>query len=501
LSKFLHSIHIFRSFISFANFCLCFKPFNKIMAVAGGTGFPQNGSLESLELLSNELNLLKDPKNNPTRERLLTASRNFFDCMQNTFAAQDEIRAQILIRGIVISFVDVIESMDKEELNKLSDTEVDEAFSKFVMVINRIRGLGWELNTPLIIWPETENEAISCFPKTFDFHEGHKSCSVSVTMKFSEIDKFVHATNATNLLSILDLTGYALNRNDHRFRLKVNRDSGEKKPVSNVTTGGLLYCGIELPEAKREAITENRFARRNRYGSCVLKFPASGLLKNGNLDLKFIRLGTKNYWKEWSQMMLVDSKDREGDKWRILTRKPSFSVHKPDVETESFKWKLRYCEDTSCAAWTHPEFIFCEDQLLVKEWLKVEFLPHVSCPDRWNCIDCHISDDWNRGKLKMSAIRVNKDNESEGKFEWFFFCAKFKGQFNEWNRDTAIRMFAQSVPIDKREILKEMQSIFRKEDFSEIINWWKEEPNHYYKDWTLVKWYYILLFIQNYGEQ
>jgi hypothetical protein len=462
------------------------------MAVAGGTGFPQYGSLESLELLSNELNLLKDPKNNPTRERLLTASRHFSYCMKSDFATQDQKRAQLLLRGIVTSFVDVIESINKKDLDQFSNTEADEVFDEFVKVNNQIRGLGCEINTPLIIW----RRSALCYPNEFHFCKSHKSRSMIV--KFSEIDKLVHATNATALLSILDLTGYDLHGNDHRFQLKVNRDSGERKPVSDVTTGGLLYCGIELPKAKRNAKL-NRLAKENRYGSCVLKFPASGLLRNGNPELKFIRLGTKKYWKEWSQMILVDSKDREGDKWRILTRdtfsNPSFSVHKPDdVEMESFEWNLRYCEDTSCGAWTHPAFLFCEDQLLELEWLNVEFEHHSWCPDggKWNCIDCHLSNDRNGRKPGIvKATRVDQYNVEEVVQVEFKYRLNVGGYVT--HKAIAIRMFALSVPFDKREILVKMQSnlsIFRKEgDFQEIINWWEKEPDYYYKDWTLVKWY------------
>jgi hypothetical protein len=275
------------------------------------------------------------------------------------------------------------------------------------------------------------------------------------------------------------------------------------KTVADVTTEGLLYCGLELPGSKMEEI-QNTQAKGNRYGSCVLKFPASCLLNAANPEQRFAKLGTKKYWKEWSQMILVDSKDRNGDKWRILSKDNSkspdyFSIHRADyVDMKNFEWEYRECDKSTCEGWTHQAFIFCEDQLLEKKKLKVEFRSHVFCPESWNCIDCNISNDLKGRKLqKVSATRVNKDNESDGKFEWFTFCEKLKDEYeyNECNRDIAIRMFAQSVPIDKQEILKAMQSklsIFEKDDFKDITDWWENKPGFYYKDWTLltpVEWY------------
>jgi hypothetical protein len=395
------------------------------------------------------------------------------------------------LAGILMSFVEIFDKIGKNEECSLSG----EGFTQLVAFTNAIRSSPrWKgVNAPLIIWPKFPWN-ISLYPKTFEFCEHINRCS-SVMVKLSEIKTLVHSTSATALLSILDLT-----KANGQFRLKVNRNLEESKIVADVTTGGILYCGFELPESKKEAM-RNSYATENRYGSCVLKFPAKELLKTDG-RLKFVPLGTKFYTKEWCQMILVDSRDRQkDDNWRIASCNTSllnggagsdyFSINKADyVDIESFEWNLRYCKRI-CKSWTHPVLLLCEDQLLEEEWLKVGFEHHVSCPDRWNCIECHIS---KGGKVKARRV-INKDNNvtEEEVVEVPFGYPLKDGDYGT-NKAIAIRMFAQSVPIEVRIRLETMQGnlrIFREGDFKEIADWWEKEQDYYYKDWTPVQfeWY------------
>jgi hypothetical protein len=191
-------------------------------------------------------------------------------------------------------------------------------------------------------------------------------------------------------------------------------------------------------------------------------------------------------------MMLVDSRDRkEGENWKIVSCNTSsdgggdyFSINRPvHVDMEGFKWNLRDCN--ICGGWTHPAFIFCEDQLMEEEWLKVEFEHHSECSYRWNCTDCHIS----KGG-KVDAGSVDKNNVAQGVVQFTFFYPLKKGLYAS-HKSIAIRMFALSVPIDKREILRAMQcnlGIIKEGDFQEIKKIWEKEPDYYYKDWTPVHW-------------
>jgi hypothetical protein len=452
-------------------------------AVEAAGESPQRDLLETLLAFDNKLNLLKLELNVKKRKKSLKEILDrVIGCVQGFGTDIEALAADSAetLGRVVISLVDVIESIQRSE-HKFSLKDATNVFKRLHELSNLIRWSGWEVNTPLMVWAR-EPKKVYLYPTEFNFRNEQNP----VIVKLPEIETLIHSTNTASLLSILDLYGYDETQG-HRFRLKVNRDSD--KTVADVTTGGLLYCGFELPLEAKTVANRNQHAKENRYGSCVLKFPAKKLLKEDGSQ-KFWQMGSKFYVYEWSQIMLIDSKDRnEGDNWRIVSRNnPNeggeyFSINSVDyVDMESFEWKLGY--EVGGRHWTHPALVFCEDQFLdgMKGCLNVEFDHHKWCSDRRNCIECHIS---NGGAV--AAQKVNVANVSEGNKVPVTFSRPLTGGKCGANKAIAIRMFALSVPIDQRDKLENMQgkmSIFTKPDYEKIANCWEKEGDHYYKDWT-----------------
>jgi hypothetical protein len=233
-------------------------------AVQAANDFAINGSLESLLYSCRRLEGLHISLLDSEVVKVLTIVERSFSKFEVRLTAEESET----FAGIVNRFVDIFDRIGRSKEYSLSW----EAFDQLVAFTNAIRSYSrWQVNVPLIIWPRVP-DYVTLFPNTFHFCEHSSSC-VSVIVNLSEIETLVHSTNATNLLSILDLNKFG---EPHRkFRLKVNRDSEVRKQIADVTTGGLLYCGFQLPDSKKQAIQDS-YANDNGYGSCVLKIEIEG---------------------------------------------------------------------------------------------------------------------------------------------------------------------------------------------------------------------------------
>jgi hypothetical protein len=233
-------------------------------SVEAANQFAESGSLDSLSLSCKRLEELDISLVNSKLVKVLEivgkSILNLAGCPPSEESEE--------LAGIVMRFVEIFDKIGKNEERSLSW----EAFTQLVAFTNAIRSSGrWKgVNAPLIIWPKFPWN-ISLYPKTFQFCE-HISRCTSMMVKLYEIKTLVHSTSANALLSILDLTN-----NNGQFCLKVNRNLEESKIVADVTTGGILYCGFELPESKKVAM-QNSYATEN--------LEKKKMMGNGNGNMK-----------------------------------------------------------------------------------------------------------------------------------------------------------------------------------------------------------------------
>lgn len=226
----------------------------------------------------------------------------------------------------------------------------------------------------------------------------------------------------------------------------------------------LVYCGVALSSAELSPIEKYsdayNFATQQRYGAAVIQFKFEDVVGNANCSLKVLGTKTAHFWKEVSQMLLVDF----GNNFQRPDYLKNFD--------RGASWTLYYDYQ---GRWTHPEFVFSDKVKVPWEKVMIRFEDH-NCVNGSNlCQDCIIyrkiknkgsrrvvlvGRDYNRSEGGRD-IKINKETLEElgllSKDK--FYCTK----------DLAIYLFAMRIPTDKRDLFLGSFATIFEEDTIKLI--------------------------------
>jgi hypothetical protein len=386
---------------------------------------------------------------------------------------------------------DVIQDLVKKNINTGSVVE------KFVSLIDALRMSGWEsTGASVMIWRNLGGPTLH--PNELKFQcKCRKETYFDVKINFERLAGLQHNTAATWLIQILNLGEYK-NSTGHKFIISPNR-SVEKELLADIGPAGFVYCGVQLTKEEETAMRSKYIDRpfQQRYGGCALRFDHGGLGKSENPECNFYKLGTKFYDREWSQLILVDSKRRKeiaGRKWKVVMElsKTFYTVErvKDTKEDPAWPWTLKYCGEKGCWNWTHPTLVFPEPLRLDK--ITCTFSTHQCIANR-RCLECKIAID------KNGIVRATKVSAAgkQPNVELNFLGQDGRKLTEKTNHGwivfpiVSLYVFALSVPLEQRGFLIEMQAdgnkkeVFNKDQFTKIQGFWKDEAEDcHYEDWT-----------------
>jgi len=315
---------------------------------------------------------------------------------------------------------------------------------------------------PLIIWRAPSYATL--YPAQFHFKENVECKKYDIN--FGDICQLKHSTGGDKLAQILEIE-------DGIVTLKPNRSADVDDKCHDISSTGLLYCGIDLPRVILDDCS-SKYIKENRYGSCVISF------RIDSQAFAFFQLGTKEYMYEHSQLMLADENVRR-EKWVVILDEKKTSFDILPVNRPEFNWTVKYSEEHY---WTHPEVVF-PFELKVKP-NKIIFQDHECIKkNRGRCIECKMMSrpssvkverfHHDSGTVKMEPVEVTSGDEFLAKYRVFHDKASL-----------ALGIYSLSLDIGKRKslvICQEKHSIFQDDQFQRMKHIWghKDFLEFYYK--------------------